>query len=340
MNLHFHNPYFLYLLLLLPLLAFIKIKKVKEASIIFSSNSLFKRPDGPASNPNRLLSFIRLLAAACLIIALARPQVGKGNSFVEASGIDILLAIDISSSMLGLDFSTSTKATTRLSVAKKVTYDFIKKRAHDRIGLIAFSKDPYLVSPLTLNHNWVEQNLERLEIGLVPDGTAIGSAISMALNRLKNLNSKSKVIVLLTDGINNAGKISPLTAAEMAATLNTKIYTIAIGRSGIVPTYYLDKNGKLAKTLFGKNDIIEADFSVDEATLQKIATMTGGQSFHAYNTKELENIYAQIDELEKTNVKLKQFANYHDVFACPLLLGILFFSFEQLLSHTRLRRLP
>lgn len=341
MNLHFHNPYILLLLLLLPLLWLIKIKKVKEASIIFSSNSLLKQSNHTHSNPNRFLSFIRYFAAACLIVALARPQIGKGSSFIEASGIDILLAMDVSASMLALDFSSAIKPTTRLSVAKKVTYDFIQKRSHDRIGLIAFAKEPYLVSPLTLNHGWLEQNLERLEIGLVPaDTTAIGSAISMALNRLKNLNSKSKVIILLTDGLNNAGKISPLIAAEMAAALNTKIYTIAIGRSGIVPTYYLDANGKIAKTFFGKNDIIDQNFSVDEATLMEIAKITGGQNFHAYSTHELEAIYDRIDELEKTNIKLKQSANYEDVFAYPLLLGIFFFSFEQLLAHTRMRRLP
>lgn len=342
MNFEFHDPQYLWLLLLIPLIAFLKGRPGKKAaSLLFSSTAIARKVSTLKRSRNRKIIFsLQLLTLASLIIALARPQFFKGESYIEASGIDIVLALDISSSMLALDLSTQHNLVTRIDVSKTVLEEFIKDRPNDRIGLVAFAGNPYLVSPLTLNHDWLQTNLKRLKVGLVNDGTAIGDAIAMSVNRLKNLPSKSRIIILLTDGKNNAGQIPPLMAAEAAAAFNTKVYTITAGKGGVVPTLYTDQNGNIALDPYGNPAIIQYDFPVDEATLIKIAELTGAKSYRATNLNELGDIYKEINRLETTNVKLKNNAHYKEAFMFPLFLALFFMMLERLLATTRFKRLP
>ena len=265
------------------------------------------------SRPGLFRFLLTLLSLALLIAAFARPRIGTGYSEREESGIDIVLAVDTSGSMAGLDFTSDANAPiTRLDAVKKVIEDFIKKRPNDRIGMVAFAVNPFLVSPMTLNHDWLLQNLDRLDIGVIdPNRTAIGSAIGMSVNRLRDLkNAKSRVIILLTDGENNAGKISPIAAAEAAASYNAKVYTIAAGRSGIVPAARLDQNQNVIRNRAG-NPVYGGDMqsNVDEETLKKISEITGAKFYRAKNLKQLEQIYDEIDSLEKTKVKLRNFTS-------------------------------
>tara|TARA_B100001248_G_scaffold262589_1_gene259746 strand:+ start:44770 stop:45795 length:1026 start_codon:yes stop_codon:yes gene_type:complete len=341
MTFEFHSPEILWLLLSLPLLAFVKGRRGKQASILFSSIALARKIASPQrSQVGNLLLVLRLLAIGLFIVALARPQAGKGDSETNASGVDIVLALDFSSSMLALDFSTESANITRIDVAKEVMKDFIKKRPNDRMGLVAFAGGPYLVSPLTLNHDWLVKNLDRLRVGTIEDGTAIGSALAMGANRLKDLPAKSRVIVLLTDGVNNRGRISPLVAAEAAAAYGVKIYTVAVGIGGRVPLLYLDRHGRIARNRWGEPDIIVTDTPVDEQVLEDIARLTNAKAFRAKDRKELKAIYDEIDQLEKTEIKLKQYAYYEELFMWPVLAGLLMLILEKSLANTRWRRLP
>lgn len=266
---------------------------------------------------------------------------GRGESVVSSSGVDIVLAIDISGSMLALDLAKGNELTTRMDVAKEVIKTFIKKRTHDRIGIIAFAKESFLVSPMTLNQEWLLENIDRLQVGLIdPSGTAIGTAIGMSVNRLKDLKSKSRLIILLTDGANNSGKISPSLAAELALEEKTKIYTIAIGTGGVVKSLLLNKNGEYLRDMFGKVVVGEGDFDEDDGTLEKIASITNGKSFSATNRDQLRGIYGEIDKLEKSEVQLKHFERYDEIFWVPASLGLCLMFIELLLSNTRFRRLP
>ncbi|PWU04969.1 MAG: hypothetical protein C5B43_03880 [Verrucomicrobia bacterium] len=342
MNFEFYNPHFLWLLLLIPLIAFLKGRPGKKAASLLFSNTLIahKVSKLKRSQHKRFLFALELLTLVSLIIALARPQFYKTSSFVEASGIDIVLALDISESMLALDLATRSNLVTRLDVAKSVLEDFIKDRPNDRIGLVAFSANSYLVSPLTLNHDWLETNLKRLKVGIGTSGTAIGDAIAMSVNRLKDLPSKSRVVILLTDGANNAGQISPLTAAEIAAAFNTKIYSISVGRGGIVPTLLLDDAKNIRLDRFGRPVVIQAEFEVDEETLAKISELTGAKSYKATNLSELSEIYKEINRLETTKVKLNNQTLYKEAFMYPLYLALFLIFIEKILTNTRFRRIP
>ena len=343
MNFQFHSPEFLWLLLLLPLLVWIQRKVGRPAALIFSSTVLAAGVGRPqrARVGARCLWALRLPALALLIFALARPQLGKGYSEMESSGIDIVLAVDLSSSMLALDFTErQDEVITRLDAVKDVIAKFIQERPNDRIGLVAFAGRPYLVSPLTLKHDWLELNLERLQVGLIEDGTAIGSALMTSINRLRDLPSKSRVIILLTDGENNAGKISPVAAAEAAAAYTTKVYTIAAGRGGWVPSYFLDNNNELARDHQGRPLINRNQRKVDEAALKVIAETTNGKFFRARDLEELKAIYQEIDQLETTKVKIRHFATYEELFSWLVVGGFILLAIEQLLGHTRFQALP
>ena len=332
--LEFQHPYFLFLILVVLLLPFLRGGLRRKGSIRFSNTQLAGTLGTiQASKSGRWLALLRTLALTLLIVALARPRLGHGETQIEASGIDIVLAVDISGSMQAMDFKILGKRYNRLEVVKKVLKEFIKKREADRIALVAFAGEPYLVSPLTLNHDWLVKNLDRLEIGLIKeDGTAIGSALIMSANRLKELEAKSKVVVLLTDGVNNSGSIQPVTAAEAAAALKVKVYTIAAGTKGKAPFPVQDYQGRTRYR--------NVDTDVDEPTLKEIAKLTKGSFFRATDTEELENIYNQIDELEKTEIQLKNFTYYDELFIWPLLIGLGFLLFEYLLGNTRLKTLP
>ncbi|PYL01807.1 MAG: hypothetical protein DME19_00450 [Verrucomicrobia bacterium] len=282
----FAHPYFLLLLLLLPLLAWLKGKAGAQPAFLYSSVQLVRGITGiTRSSAGSILLKLRWLALSLFIIALARPQLGEGETPVRASGIDIVVAIDLSGSMSSEDFELKGQRVNRLTIAKDVLEQFVAKRPNDRIGLVAFARDAYIAAPLTLDHDFLLQNLERLEIATPDkDGTAIGSALTTALNRLREIKSKSKIVILMTDGQNNAGKVPPLTAAEAAETLAVKVYTVGVGTRGMAPIPYLDP--------FGRKQYAQQPVDIDEATLQQISGRTGGKYYRADKTETLRSIYA------------------------------------------------
>jgi Ca-activated chloride channel family protein len=240
--------------------------------------------------------------------------------------------MDCSGSMEALDFKVDGQPMSRLDIVKSVVSKFIDARPNDRIGLIGFAGAPYLVSPLTLDHDWLQQNLERVKIGSVEDGTAIGSALATSVNRLRDQPGKSKIVVLLTDGQNNAGKIIPETAAQAAKAMGVKVYTIAAGVRGEAPIPVTDA--------FGNKRLAMAQVDVDEETLKKIAAETGGKFFRATDTESLKNIYAEIDRLEKTTHQLKKFEHHTELFAWAVVPALAVLGIGVGLGHTRFRRLP
>ncbi|MCC7518636.1 MAG: VWA domain-containing protein [Verrucomicrobiae bacterium] len=329
----FLHPEILALLALLPLLALWRGRRGRAPAIQYPGTALARQIGRTArSRAGAWLSGLRLLVLAFGIIALARPQIGRGNAPVEASGIDIVLAVDISGSMEALDFKLNGQPVNRVEVVKRVVSRFIEARPNDRIALIAFAGRPYLVSPLTLDHPWLLQNLDRLKVGLVEDGTAIGSAIASAANHLRTQSAKSKVVILLTDGINNAGQVSPIAAAEAARALGVKVYTIAAGTRGEAPIP--------ARDAFGNTQIVMARVDVDEDVLRKIADLTGGTFERATDTASLRAVYARIDRMEKTTATFKKFERYDEEFGWPLTAGLAFLALELGLAHTRFRSLP
>jgi Ca-activated chloride channel family protein len=340
----FKDPTFLLLLIALPLLAIIYGKMGPEAAIRFSSITIAKTiSDKRRSRPGAWLFGLRLLALACLITALARPQWGKMNDTTEADGIDIVLTLDLSGSMRALDLSTKENIVTRLDAAKKVVREFIDKRPYDRIGLVAFAADAYVVSPLTLNHDWLKKNIDRLELGEIDgSGTAIGTALGASVNRLRDHNSRSRIVVLLTDGENNAGVISPLGAADAAKTYGVRVYTIATGQKGRVPMPETDRSGRIIRDDQGRPVYRgRTEMSTyNETELSEIAQVTGGLFFSAKRDGELEKVYNEIDQLEKTTVELRSYASFTELFIWPTIVGALLLGIEQLLLSTRYRRLP
>ncbi|MBO5254886.1 MAG: VWA domain-containing protein, partial [Opitutales bacterium] len=320
MNFDFANPEFLWALALLPILALLRGASGKNASITFSSIAVASIASKKNKSKAGGIKFtLTLLALALLIIALARPRQGIGYIEREESGIDIMLTVDLSGSMAALDFTTNRhKPLTRLDAVKKVIDEFIRNRSNDRIGMTAFAANAFLVSPMTLNHDWLLQNQERMDIGAIdPNRTAIGSAIGLSVNKLRELkNAKSKVIILLTDGENNAGKISPIAAAEAASTFDIKIYTIFVGNDGRVPIAAVDENQKVIRDRDG-NPVVANGMVIssgDDGTLKKIAEITGGKYYRAHSLKQLDAIYKDIDRLEKTKVKLRNFTSYIELF--------------------------
>lgn len=329
----FAHPWVLLLLLTLPLLAWLKGKFGGTAGVTFSNTSMLaKIGHRRRSRAGAFLAALTYLALALFIVALARPQLGRVTTRVQATGVDIMLALDVSRSMLAEDFTIGNRRANRIDAVKLVTEQFIRERPNDRIGLVAFAGRPYLVSPLTLDHDWLIRNLERLRIGLVEDGTAIGSAIASAANRLKDKEAKTKLIVLLTDGDNNAGKVQPLTAAEAAKALGIRIYTIGAGTEGEAPFPLTNQFGR---TVY-RNVLVK----FDEKTLQEIAAMTSGEYFRATDTNSLRTIFGEIDKLEKSKVEVEKTAQYRDIFMWFLIPGLAFLALEILLSQTIWRRLP
>ncbi|MFZ9920291.1 MAG: VWA domain-containing protein [Terrimicrobiaceae bacterium] len=329
----FAHPWLLLLLLGIPVLAWLKGKFGGTAAVTFSTTSMLAEIGSRQRNrAGAFLAGLSYLALALFIIALARPQLGRVTTRVQATGVDIMLVIDVSRSMLAEDFTIGNSRANRIDAVKLVTEQFIRQRPNDRIGIVAFAGRPYLVSPLTLDHDWLIRNLERLRIGLVEDGTAIGSAIASAANRLKDKEAKTKLIVLLTDGDNNAGKVQPLTAAEAAKALGIRIYTIGAGTEGEAP---FPLQNAFGRTVY-RNVLVK----FDEKTLGEIASITNGQYFRATDTNSLRKIFAEIDKMEKTKVEVERTAQYRDLFYYVLIPGIACLLLEILLSQTVWRRLP
>jgi len=279
------------------------------------------------------LSALRWVILALLIIALAQPRLTKSETKVTASGIDIAVALDMSGSMASEDFEVGRGRLSRLEMAKQVLKKFIEKRPGDRIGLVVFATQAYIATPLTLDHDFLVRNIERLELGAI-DGnqTAIGSGLSTAINRLRELKSKSKIVILMTDGQNNAGKLAPLTVAEAAQSLKIKVYTIGVGMQGQAPMPVRD--------MFGMKHYQMMPVDIDEDTLQKIANMTGGKYYRADNAQKFQAIYGEIDKLEKTEAEVKKYAHHNELFAWMIAPGLAMLLVEMFLRHTLFRRLP
>ena len=340
----FQFPWLLALLGLLPVYALLRGKTGRLSALTFSSAEIARAAGGKArAAAGRFLFFLRLMAVALGIVALAGPRLANYHVETETPGIDIMLVLDLSWSMEAIDMGKPAEKLSRFAIASSVLKDFIAKRPNDRIGLIAFSGVPYLASPLTLNHDWLTENLERLHIGIIGDlGTAIGDAVAVAAKRLKAVpNSKSHIMILLTDGDNNMGKLDPLPAAQLAAALGTKIYAIGIGieQPCNMPAFdpatgqfRLDANSNIIPTLL----LQPANYSV----LGKMADLSNGHFYRATNRRELQNIYNQIDRLEKSEVKLRRFATYEPLFAWPLLAALALLAVEIILANTKFRRVP
>ncbi len=324
----FLHPEFLWLLLLIPLLGYFFGRKGAAPSLLFSSTSVVgSLAAAKKTRPGRFMLLLRLASLSLLIFAVARPQIGSSNIEIEASGIDILLAVDVSGSMEAMDFTLGGKPTNRLEVVKKVVDEFIEQRPNDRIGLLAFGGRPYLVSPLTLDHSWLRKRLESIRIGMVEDGTAIGSAIGSGTNRLRDRKAKLSILILLTDGMNNAGRIPPLVAAEAAETLDIKVYTIGAGTRGEAPMPVTDS--------FGRKKLIRARVDIDEKTLKDVAEMTGATYFRATDTASLSEIYEAINSMETTTRTIKKFENYRELFPYLVLMIFLILGLEVYQSRKR-----
>jgi Ca-activated chloride channel family protein len=330
----FAHPQLLFLLVLLPALAWLKGKRGKSAAFLYSSVDLVRPISGLSrSRAGAILAKLRWLALALFIVALAQPRLTKGESHIKASGIDIVVALDMSDSMNSEDFEQLGGRISRVNLAKQVLSNFIDNRPYDRIGLVAFAKEAYIASPLTLDHDFLQHNLERLQIGLIDaNQTAIGSALMAALNRLEDIKAKSRIVILMTDGQNNSGKVAPLTAAEVAQTLGVKVYTIGIGIRGKAPYPVTDPFGRKVYQLM--------PVDIDEETLTKIANQTHGKYFRADSADTLRRIYAEIDQMEKSEVEVKKYQHYDELFAKFLAGGLGVLLLEMILSHTVWRKLP
>ena len=332
----FGHPYILLLLLLLPLLAWLKGKQGKPPAFVYSSVQLVRGIlNVTRTRSGAFLAALRWLILALLIIALAQPRLTKSETKVTASGVDIVVALDMSGSMASEDFEVGRERLNRLAMAKEVLKKFIEKRPNDRIGIVAFATQAYIASPLTLDHEFLLQNLARLELGTIENNrTAIGSALSTAINRLRELKSKSKIVILMTDGQNNAGKVAPLTVAEAAKTLGVKVYTIGVGTRGEAPMP-AGRNPFTHQMVYRMMPV-----DIDEDTLQKIADMTTGKYYRADNSQRFQAIYAEIDKLERTEAEVKKFAHHDELFTWVITPGLGLLLLEVLLRHTIWRRLP
>lgn len=326
----FKTPFILLFLFLIPAVA-VLIFRHKGVSFTFSSTRFFKDLSvGWRARFRYVPLALRLLALFFMIVALAGPRRPLQESRVMSEGISIMLVVDTSTSMSVKDFKINGKPATRLAVVKKVMQDFITRRPNDRIGLIAFAARPFIVCPLTSDHSWLSTQMERIDFGLMEDGTAIGSALASGVNRLRAVESKSKVIILLTDGINNAGSIEPKEAAKSAEAYGIKVYTIGAGTkeasSGmqIMPGFFVPA-GALA---------------IDEEVLGAIATATGGKYFRATDTESLEDIYHKIDALEKSDIEETGYQEYEELFIPFLCVALLLIFFEVLIGRTLLLKIP
>jgi Ca-activated chloride channel family protein len=325
----FKNPEFFYLLLLLlPMIAwYIWRQKKLGASLQFSSDMGFARiPKSWKYYLRHSVLVLQMLSLSMLIVALARPQSSNSWSNVTTKGIDIVIALDISSSMLAMDFQPN-----RIEAAKDVATQFISGRTNDRIGLVIFSGESFTQCPLTTDRATVINMFRGLESGMIEDGTAIGNGLATAVSRLKDSNAISKVVILLTDGENNRGEIAPVTAAELAKTFGIRVYTVGVGTMGMAP-YPI-------QTPFGVQ-VRDMEVKIDEATLQKIASTTDGKYFRATNNNKLAEIYQEIDKLEKSKIDVKEYSKKQEEYLKYALAGALLLMLAMFLKTTVFRNIP
>jgi len=329
----FLQPEWFWAFTLLPFVILWRGRRGPVAAVEYSDISLAR--DVARRTRSRIGGIAWLLpicAAALMIVGLARPQQTHSRTEITVNGIDIVLGLDVSGSMQALDFSVGNHRVNRIAVVKAVVSQFIDERPNDRIGLIAFTAYPYIVSPLTLDHDWLLQNLERINVGIGDDGTAIGSAIAAAVNHLRTTAAKSKVVILLTDGVNNSGKISPLAAAEAARALGVKVYTIGVGVRGKAPIPVRDEAGRMR--------VVTMIVDVDEKTLQAVAEETGGRFYRATDTDSLQKIYEQINRYETSAQSVQKFEHVEELYRWALYPSLGLLGLGLLLQHTMFRRLP
>ena len=327
----FEDPWLLLFFLIVPFLT-IRAKGKQQVTISYSSiDTLHAMRSARVEILSILPLALRMFAISLLVLSLARPQEGHKSTEILSVGVDIILALDTSGSMQALDFIKDEKRDTRLAMVKDVVSQFIDNRPNDRMGMVVFGSEAYTQCPLTLDQGILKSFLSKLDIGMAGDSTAIGSAIGIAVKRLKDLKSKSKVIILLTDGRNNAGSLPPLQAAQTAKAFGIKIHTIAVGTLGKAPF--------LVNSIFGQRYVYQ-QVDIDEDTLKKISDLTGGQYFRATDLESLKTIYKQIDEMEKSEVKVIDHSEYTELFHYFLIPGLLILLLEILLSNTTLRRIP
>jgi len=321
----FAYPWLLLLLLLLPVLAWLKGRRGAPPAFVYSSVQLVRAMQNiHRSRFGGLLGSLRWLALALFILALAQPRFAKSTTEVKASGIDIVCALDLSGSMKTGDYIVNGQQVSRIDMAKPVLEKFVEGRPNDRIGLVVFAAQAFIATPLTLDHEYLLENIDRLGIGTInSDATAIGDGLTTALNRLRDLKAKSKIIVLMTDGGNNSGKIDPAAAAEAAKALGVKIYTIGLGNADIVQQMGLPPG-----------------YLPDEEALQKIADETGGKYYRADNAEKFVKIYAEIDKLEKTEATVKKYTQFTELFPWFVTAGLAILLIEFVLAQTAFRRLP
>lgn len=330
--LRFANPEFLLLLAMIPLLVYWYVRKhtTRSGAIRYSNVGLVKNVNHSSNKIKyRHATFaLRMLALTLLIIGFARPQSGRTEEEIITEGIDIVMALDISSSMLAEDF----KPNNRLEAAKLVAQDFIKGRSNDRIGMVVFAAKSFTQCPLTLDYGILMNFIKEIKIGMIEDGTAIGMGIANAVNRLRNSKAKSKVIILLTDGQNNRGQIDPITAAKVAQAFGIRVYTIGVGTYGEA-MYPMDD------PIFGKR-YVPMPVQIDEPMLQEIARLTNGSYFRATDKQSLENIFKEIDQLEKTKIEVKQYTRFKELFVQYLFAALGLIVVEVVLNNTKFRKIP
>jgi Ca-activated chloride channel homolog len=330
-RLQFADPWLLLLLLFIPLLLArrIWVRRKFSGGLVFSQTNLAKQlgTSWTVRFQHWLISF-KLVGIGLLVIAFARPQLGSSEEDILTEGVDIMITVDVSGSMAAEDF----RPRNRLAVAKKVIQDFVRGRQSDRIGVVIFAARSFTKCPLTIDYDVLLKQIDDVELGVIDDGTAIGSGLANAVNRLRSSKAKSRVIILLTDGVNNSGEIDPLTAAELARSLGIKVYTVGVGREGIAPFPVNDP-------IFGRR-YVDVQVQIDEELLKKISASTAGQYFRAVDKDSLEKIFQTIDGLEKSRVSVRSYTHYNEVFGHFLWPGLGLILVESFLSHTRFRKLP
>ena len=327
------SPWFLSLLVLLPLVLPRWRRADRQAAVRYPTLAVL-RAVAPAGAARRrvVLGLLRAAAFALLVVALARPQMGAAETKLHREGVDVVLAVDVSGSMLAEDFTLGKERASRVDVIKSVVKEFVAARPEDRIGLVLFAARAYTQCPLTLDHGWLLQNLDRAKVGMIEDGTAIGSAIASAVNRLRASTAKGRFVVLLTDGQSNAGRVTPETAAEAAATLGIKVYTVGAGTRGMAPYP--------AQDMFGNKVYRPMQVDIDEDTLKRVAQKTGARYFRATDTQSLRDVYAEIDRAEKTPFEAPQFLDYRELYPWLAWPAFALLLMEIGLSETLLRKLP
>jgi Ca-activated chloride channel family protein len=327
-NITFGQPQFFYLLILIPVLLVWKFLKGKsqQAAVNVSSIKGLENTTSWKTSFKNIPFFLRLLSLVCIIVALARPQTKNTEQLTEGEGVDIVLSIDVSGSMTAQDFIPN-----RMEAAKKVALDFVDQRQTDRIGIVIFSGESFTQCPLTTDHEVLKSQIEQIRNGLLEDGTAIGSGLATSVDRLRTSKAKSKVVILLTDGINNSGLIDPSTAKEIAKAFKIKVYTIGVGTEGYAPTPVSTPMGVVMQ-----NEKV----SIDEKLLTNIAYETGGRYFRAKDNKSLANIYNEIDKLEKSKVQVTTFHRFAEKFYPFVFAALLFLFLEVVLRFTVFKKFP